>query len=717
MSFTGGRRLLETREEAVTIVQKLLTNEKCSFCLVNFETYNKVARLRSKHYHHYYVLCHENTTQSAGWLVCRYVRHGSCQIDKSVFSFRTIQGGTLKLERHTKLHTTRRENSSCFVRALPRAAKTSVDHGAALAVALDLRPLSFCDGHRGMTMFAKALFELGKTVPVHESVNPKSYLPGKTAVTASVKELAHSLRENFKRKMVAGCIANGGAVSVDGVHLKANGKHYYDFTVHIMKIADKKGAQHTEFEVENKSLLLVEGPEVATATNIREQIEMGLLQKYQTSLDHFLRNFTMVNDRAAVMAKVAHASVSAELHAPDESWLGCMVHFLNNVMKHTIAGCGRDSILQVVSSDFKSMKRIVEDANRGGWNQYLPDGHTLVQDVETRFGTHFRVAQRFLKSSKHIQMILESKNRPHASAAFQSMKKKTDADGNIIGFPAVEAICDAFGIIMEVLDRFEASSRPTMHIALPLLYKSMKQLDLVGSGGEVWRESELEMVQPSIYSKILCRQLVQYLRMSLKPHPLLLVGCYLNPLFRSMEFVPEITTRRNMRMKAEEFTRKLARPHLINVPHPHSLFGDGTIDIDGLSRSSSENGPNQQTQQQTLCGQKRSFSLIDFADSEPTPRTDNDEISIYNDMNLTNIKQMGTAFIDDDFSVIKFWNDRKRHHPAMFAVACRVMATPVSSSASERVFSVLKQLVSDNRSRLLSETIEDIVVIRSLYEK
>lgn len=32
------------------------------------------------------------------------------------------------------------------------------------------------------------------------------------------------------------CLKHGGAVSVDGVHFKANGKHYYDFTVHFMRV-------------------------------------------------------------------------------------------------------------------------------------------------------------------------------------------------------------------------------------------------------------------------------------------------------------------------------------------------------------------------------------------------------------------------------------------------------------------------------------------------
>ncbi len=42
---------------------------------------------------------------------------------------------------------------------------------------------------------------------------------------------------------------------------------------------------------------------------------------------------------------------------------------------------------------------------------------------------------------------------------------------------------------------------------------------------------------------------------------------------------------------------------------------------------------------------------------------------------------------------------------------------PVSSSSSERVFSALNLIVTDNRSRLSSEKLENIRVIRALSEK
>ncbi len=91
-----------------------------------------------------------------------------------------------------------------------------------------------------------------------------------------------------------------------------------------------------QFTIRNLTLLLVEGTIVPNAWNIRESLNASLLQKYEVGLDHFLKYFAMVTDSAAVMARVANASVSHELHSPDERWMGCYSHFLNNVMKQVL---------------------------------------------------------------------------------------------------------------------------------------------------------------------------------------------------------------------------------------------------------------------------------------------------------------------------------------------------------------------------------------------
>ena len=219
----------------------------------------------------------------------------------------------------------------------------------------------------------------------------------------------------------------------------------------------------------------------------------------------------MVTDSAAVISKVEYTSVSSNIHTPDETWLGCMVHYLNNIMKHCIASCNRDSILQNVASYFRSTKKVAKEANRNRWNQYVPDAFTSTQEVEMRFKTHYFVAERFLKESSKVLRVLRTKNRPIAITAFEVIKKTADFDGDITGFPAIEVICDAFSIIMEYEGRFEVASRPTVRVDFPLLFKSIRDLESVAGGATEWRKISLYIVQPSIYSNLRCRNLGQHL--------------------------------------------------------------------------------------------------------------------------------------------------------------------------------------------------------------
>ena len=80
---------------------------------------------------------------------------------------------------------------------MPDAARGKVATAAELAICLDLRSFSFFDGHPDLRHLAKSIFELGRTVPENELIDPKSYLPGRTAVKPAVKDFTSNLRQNF----------------------------------------------------------------------------------------------------------------------------------------------------------------------------------------------------------------------------------------------------------------------------------------------------------------------------------------------------------------------------------------------------------------------------------------------------------------------------------------------------------------------------------------
>ena len=91
--------------------------------------------------------------------------------------------------------------------------------------------------------------------------------------------------------------------------------------------------QEVIFKAKALTLLIVEGPPVSNANNIKARLKHTLFERYGLSMEHLLQDFSMATDGAAVMATFPNASVSRDLHTPGETWMNFMAHSLNNTMK------------------------------------------------------------------------------------------------------------------------------------------------------------------------------------------------------------------------------------------------------------------------------------------------------------------------------------------------------------------------------------------------
>ena len=186
----------------------------------------------------------------------------------------------------------------------------------------------------------------------------------------------------------------------------------------------------------------------------------------------------------------------------------------------------------------------------------------------------------------------------------------------------------------------------------------------------------------------------------------------MNPVFRELEFIEDVTLRAEYRSRAEEFARKLSRKFQMKNQLPHRSESPINIECDkGLEPSSNGSStvsrvrnrmvpfPNQ------VRGKKRSFDLMECADSAPVDRRSLDEVCLYNLVQVGTIPGTRRKFIKDDYAEMNFWYGLKTELPTLFAVAARTSATPVSSAASQRVLSALKLVVHDESSRLTNKTI------------
>jgi len=111
---------------------------------------------------------------------------------------------------------------------------------------------------------------------------------------------------------------------------------------------------------------------------------------------------------------------------------------------------------------------------------------------------------------------------------------------------------------------------------------------------------------------------------------------------------------------------------------------------------------------------KRRFSFRDHVPRPDVIHENVDEVATYKSMSLRQLGVNSDELLDDPFGVVKFWYQKRNTFPKLYKIAMRVFATPASSCASERVFSILKKIVTPDRSLLTPEHLSEIIVSRSL---
>ena len=62
-------------------------------------------------------------------------------------------------------------------------------------------------------------------------------------------------------------------------------------------------------------------------------------------------------------------------------------------------------------------------------------------------------------------------------------------------------------------------------------------------------------------------------------------------------------------------------------------------------------------------------------------------------------------------NILEWWRDAASRYPKLSLVARKVLAVPVSSSASESVFSVAGRTITDLRSNLAPETLNSLLFL------
>lgn len=689
-------------DQAKTIVTNIINGKKDLYHLVSFSDFEKHGShiLKSDVYKEFEFLCDVNAFTSVGWLVCKYIQTNSCSLQSGIQPFKTSTG-TSALKRHIESHN-RNANNSTIIVPIGKATKRRICSEAVGVVVKDLRPLCFLDGP-GIRNLLQMVFSEGQKYPPNVIVPVHSVVPSTSAVALELKWQLQDVKKKFV-SILDDVVKFGGAMSCDGVTLNVQDKQFYDLTLHYFSFGPIGVSWNQRVALRNLTVLLVEPQDGKKASDLRKMLDEKLTKEYGISFSSLSNTFTFVTDSAAVMPNIVNSSVSSNIAPLNEKWMGCLVHQLNTAMKACLSSVSTDPMLARIATDLKAVKEIVRIFKQSQWNHSLSDGRKLIQEVETRFSTTFMVVKRFLSSAEEVFEVIERQNSISAVNAKQNILVIRYA--GYTSFPALEAIIDACEMIANCQKKLEGSLFPTIHWALPLLYKCKKKLKQIAYQDDynVQRKNKLGsfMVNPSEYSKKLAIKMVKFLDEKIKIHNLYVVGCLLHPLMRELQFIPDYSERKLLRSNGMALLKSMFESTggcSGREPHSQSFVPSSAASNNGKDLSD--------------------ISLTDIADSHfDVPLQHESEVEKYFNSSLPILGlslEMEENYMMDDFFPIRFWKERQNTFPYLYRLACRVFATPVSSCTSERVFSTVKNIVTTDRSRLTSEALEDIVVLRSFH--
>lgn len=627
------------------------------------------------------MLCMTNTRQEVGWALCSLVLDGNCSVAEGVKRYNP-KSGSSGFHRHVEMHQFHDADDVPLV--VPADMKADLVRAAARSVVLDNMPLNFAYHRSGFMGLARTLVNIGQSYAAATSINLKTLLPSGTAVREGVLNLASEYRAIFKEKLPE-VLRVGGGISCDGVKVELTGKKYYDFVLNYIEVHRRPVSRGGGLSWKLQTRLLFITPHVGaeTAEEIRKTLDECLVASTGKPLEAYEKNFTFVTDCAATMPCVFGASVSPARVPYCERWVGCISHQLNTAMKNAMKHEGIAT--SIIGQDLERVKKIVTLFKKASLNAEMPEGHALIQEVETRFGTLHDVVSRFMKAEDNVRRVIDGSDVDAATKAavcLAMIHTAQDREGTRY-FPALKAIVTCFAPIRHAQTELEGCKTPTLMKVIPMLEDIKHSLKLLGAGyGQ-------NMETADAYTRTLS-DVTQRCLEGIVYHDMWAAACVLHPGLSSFYFV-QSTNNQDLKTKGEAQVRRMVRD--IRPVTPERPTADTHTPIATVRNNIGH--------AKWKLSNKMTFDMCS---------PDADELTAFQNICLSSAEK---ELLQTDDGVIDFWISKLEEHALLARVALRVLATPASSCASERNFSLLKMVLQPSRSRLKDDILDGIAYLRS----
>ncbi|CAF2519739.1 unnamed protein product [Rotaria sp. Silwood2] len=257
-------------------------------------------------------------------------------------------------------------------------------------------------------------------------------------------------------------------------------------------------------------------------------------------------------------------------------------------------------------------------------------------------------------SIEHVRSILSSKSSKN-ECSFKLNNINTDALKDLI------CLLSEFNNVSILV---HTGTRPSLHLA----YICVNKLEHHLHGTDVDKEGEMICIDDRHEGTDFFRKrLIQLLKSKVTFDEKHLAAAVLHPLYRKLSFTTKITS--------TAFHNKF-----LTFKEKHKSMEDQFADLD--DNNSCE------------------------GNSTPTTTINNDELEKYLRMNIDNVYKQPNPR--------PFWRDHENKFPGLALLARRLFSIPVISAGVEQQFSSAGLTISERRSSLDPDTVNDILFVRSV---
>ncbi|KAL7638707.1 UNVERIFIED_CONTAM: hypothetical protein RMT77_010240 [Armadillidium vulgare] len=373
-------------------------------------------------------------------------------------------------------------------------------------------------------------------------------------------------------------------------------------------------------------------------------------------------------DAGANIVAAVRSMFSGNLHVP------CFAHNINLVVTKAIEKVPRfteiKNKVKAIINYFRHSNVAMDDLRAEEKKEGRTEGTFLfpIQDVVTRWNSTYYSLERFVLLSGHIAKILLSSK--HCKAPTMTTTEE------------LLAIQEA----IELLKPFESATKElsgekylTASMVIPMCNCLRKKMDKINP-----KSSAILMLKQT-----LCSQINERLGV-LEKNELLAAATILDLRFKKLHFQSFLI--------AANIIHKISQEVLENL----KILGN-------------QSPP--QIEDPTLKNDTTNVDLWDVHEEEAAKNTPNPPILVQGSMPNEVKLYLNQPFLPRKFDPLKFWIDSKNAFPAMFMVAMKYFTVNATSVPSERTVSLLNNVCSDERNRLTSDHLNQLVFLGALEDK